>query len=177
MKGHKRFVKANSMPWRPLDSPSQLGSEFRRKTRFLVDEDVGIEIAQFLRQRHYNAIFVGDVGLAGRDDTEVYGYAWREKRVLLTHDHDFLDDKKFPEHRNPGVVVLPGGGGDQQALAEGLVIALRVFGTTAALWRKTKSTISASGEMTIHTRNFATGKIETSRFRLTRTDIEIWEQD
>jgi predicted nuclease of predicted toxin-antitoxin system len=166
------------MPWRPLDSPSQLGSEFRRKTRFLVDEDVGIEVAQYLRsRRHYNTTFVGGVGLAGRDDTDLYAYAWSEKRVLLTHDRDFLDDKKFPEYCNPGVVVLPGGGGDQQALAVGLAIALRVFGTAAALWRKTKSTISASGEMTIRTRNFETGKIETNRFRLTPKGIEIWEQD
>jgi predicted nuclease of predicted toxin-antitoxin system len=136
------------MPWRPLDSPSQLGSEFRRKTRFLVDEDVGIEIAQYLRsRRHYNTTFVGGVGLAGRDDTDLYAYAWREMRVLLTHDRDFLDDKKFPEYCNPGVVVLPGGGGDQKALAVGLAIALRVFGTAAALWRKTKSTISASGRV------------------------------
>src|SRR5262245_42318734 len=35
----------------------------------------------------------GDVDLAGRDDTEVYAYAWRENRVQLTHDGDFLDDK------------------------------------------------------------------------------------
>jgi predicted nuclease of predicted toxin-antitoxin system len=71
------------MTWRALDGPSQLGSEFRRKTRFLIDEDVGVEVAQFLRQRLYNATFVGHVGLAGRDDTDLYAYAWREQRVLL----------------------------------------------------------------------------------------------
>ena len=166
------------MPWRALPNPPHLGAGFRHKTRFLVDEDVGIEVARFLRQRRYNVIFVGDVGLAGRDDTEVYAYAWRENRVLLTHDGDFLDDKKFPEHRNPGVIVLPGGGGDQAALRVGLEMALRVFGRTKeALWRKTKSTISATGEMTVHGRNFDTGKIETMRFRWIGKCIEIWEQD
>jgi predicted nuclease of predicted toxin-antitoxin system len=126
----------------------------------------------------YNTIFVGDVGLAGRDDTEVYAYAWRENRVLLTHDGDFLDDQKFPQHRNPGVVVLPDGMGDQQALAEGLAIALRAFATAPAeLWSKTKSTIRASGEMTIRSRSFGSGKIETNRFRLTRRGIQIWEAD
>jgi len=89
---------------------------------------------------------VGDVDLAGRDDTEVYAYAWRENRVQLTHDGDFLDDKKFPQHCNPGVIVLPGGGGDQAALRVGLEMALRFFGRTKeALWRKTKSTISGAG--------------------------------
>ena len=92
------------MLWRSLPNPPHLGAGFRHKTHFPVDEDVGTEVAQFLRQRRYNAFFVGDVGLAGRDDTEVYAYAWRENRVLLTHDRDFLDDKKI--HCNPGMIVI-----------------------------------------------------------------------
>jgi len=97
--------------------------------------------------------------------------------MLLTHDRDFLDDKKFPQHCNPGVIVLPGGGGDQEALRVGLEIALCVFGTAAAWWRKTKSIISASGEMAIRTCNFESGKMDTDRFRLTPKGIEIWEPD
>jgi hypothetical protein len=79
---------------------------------------------------------------------------------------------------NPGVVVLPDAGGDQQALAEGLAIALRAFATAPAeLWSKSKSTISASGEMTIRGRSFGSGKIETNRLRLTKRGIQIWEPD
>jgi hypothetical protein len=29
--------------------------------------------------------------------------------MIWTHDRDFLDDARFPEHRNPGVVLLPEG--------------------------------------------------------------------
>src|SRR5262245_31433592 len=164
------------MAWRALDKPAQLDSQFRRKTRFLVDEDVGSEVAQFLRQRRFNAIFVGDVGLAGHEDPDLYAYAWREKRVLLTHDHEFLDDKRFPPHRNPGVIVLPGGGGDLQALSVGLSVLRSVFGTAAPIWRKTKVTISANGELTIRDRDFHSGRIETTRYRLTRNGPDIWEE-
>lgn len=162
------------MPWRPLDSV-KIGPEFKRKTRFLVDESLGSGAARFLRERGYNVEFVSDVGLAGRDDTDVYAYAWREKRMLLTHDRDFMDDAKFPEHRNPGVVVLPGGDGNVDAMVTGISTALAVFGSGAAIWEKTKSTVSSAGEMTIRGRNLETGKVETDRFRLTREGADIWE--
>ena len=101
------------MAWRRMDNPdsSEIGPEFKKKSRFLIDESLGIDVAKYLRGKGYNAEFVGDVGLAGHSDEDVFAFAWRERRMLWTHDRDFLDDAKFPEHRNPGVVVLPGGDG------------------------------------------------------------------
>ena len=86
--------------------------EFKKKARFLVDENMGNDVAVLLRDFKYNATFVGDVELIGCSDETVFAYAWKHKRILLTHDADFLDDKKFPFHRNPGVIVLPGAEGD-----------------------------------------------------------------
>jgi predicted nuclease of predicted toxin-antitoxin system len=126
----------------------------------------------------YNAVYVGDVGLAGRDDDDIFAYAWREQQMIWTHDRDFLDDKRFPEHRNPGVVVLPGAGGDQQAMRIGLVTAVQVFGMAPSVWQKTKSTISAAGEMTIRRRHLDTGMVETRKFRMTRRGYaESWEPE
>jgi predicted nuclease of predicted toxin-antitoxin system len=85
------------------------------KARILVDENLGEEVALFLRNQGCNVEFAGDVGLAGKDNSEVASYAWREKRMIWTHDSDFLDDTLLPEHRNPGVVVLPGANGDHQS--------------------------------------------------------------
>lgn len=48
--------------------------------------------------------------------------------MIWTHDRDFLDDARFPGHRNPGVLVFPGGDGNQEAMAVGIATALRVFG-------------------------------------------------
>src|SRR5262245_16251253 len=81
----------------------------KRRARFLVDENQGAGAAETLRDAGWNAKFVSDFRLRGRDDSEVYEAARREDRVLLTHDGDFLDDRRFPPHRkHPGVVVLPG---------------------------------------------------------------------
>jgi predicted nuclease of predicted toxin-antitoxin system len=154
--------------WRTLAGSKEVSAESERKTRILVDESLGEQVAGYLRDRGYNAVFVKDVGLAGRSDEDVFAYAWRERRIIWTHDRDFLDDSQFPEHRNPGVLVLPGGGGDQEAMGVGIATAIAVFGHWPDAWIKTKSTISPSGEMTIRRRRGDSGKIKQSRYRLTR---------
>jgi predicted nuclease of predicted toxin-antitoxin system len=166
------------MPWLPLANPSSddIGPEFKKKTRFLIDENLGIEVARYLKDIGFSAIFAGDVGLNGHSDEDVFSYAWREGRMLLTHDRDFLDDACFPEHRNPGVVVLPGGDGNQQAIGIGIGTAVKVFSSAPSIWEKTKSVISPTGEMTIRRRNYETGRIETTRYRMTGRDYaEVWE--
>src|SRR5438132_438714 len=103
------------MPWRAIPDPSKQElrelNRMRKKARFLVDENLGEEVAQVLRAEGFNSQFVSEAGLRRHDDTDVFAYALRTDRVLLTHDPDFLDDRKYPQNRNPGLVVLPGGSG------------------------------------------------------------------
>ena len=73
-----------------------------REPRLLIDESLGVEVADFVREKGYNTEFVGDVGLNGRSDEDVMAYAWRHKRMLhWTHDRDFLDDRRFPNTETP----------------------------------------------------------------------------
>lgn len=152
------------MKWRRLDVPNELPPEFRRRTHFLVDESLGPEVAAFLVDQGYDARFAGDCGLLGHSDEDVFALAWRERRVLLTHDRDFLDDTHFPEHRNPGVVVLPGGSGEQEPLLRALLRVMWVFGQAPTLWEGSKTTIAADGVMTIRNRDY-TGKLVSNRYR------------
>ncbi len=98
------------MPWKPLRNPSRkkeadFEAEFKKKARFLVDESVDRVITGFLREKGWNVRDVSEMGLSGQDDESVLAAAHWDHRVLLTHDRDFLDDHRFPPHRNPGVVV------------------------------------------------------------------------
>jgi predicted nuclease of predicted toxin-antitoxin system len=155
------------MAWRQLPrNPPEASDLFKKRTRLLIDESLGREVAIYLRSRGYSAVFTSDVGLSGRSDDEIFAYAWRHKRMLWTHDRDFLDDSRFPEHRNPGVVVLPGGAGDSNAMAVGLNVALALFGSGPGIWNKTKSIVSPTGETTIRSRDTDTGKITARRYRL-----------
>src|SRR4051812_47015148 len=112
------------MVWRALPSPDPaLIASFRRakRSKFLVDESLGYGTTEFLRERKINVVDVSEVGLKGRDDRGVFNYAWRTRRILLTHDEDFWNDPQFPEHRNPGVVILPGADGNNKDMLYGLV--------------------------------------------------------
>jgi predicted nuclease of predicted toxin-antitoxin system len=163
------------MAWQKLANPTEIDAEFRKKSRILIDESLGIEVAVYLREKGYNALFVGEVGLAGRSDEDVFAFAWRERRMLWTNDRDFLDDTRFPEHRNPGIVVIPGAGGKSQTISISVNTALFVFGHAPDTWHKTKSVVSPTGEMTIRSRRLA-GKVETRRYRMTdKSHAEIWE--
>lgn len=117
--------------WMPYPKVSdaefqEFARQFRKRARFLVDENMGEDVASLLRDFGYNARFVSDFGLIGRSDEEVFSVAWRKRRIILTHDRDFLDDQRFPFHRNPGVVVLPGAQGDG-TLEPALADLLRIF--------------------------------------------------
>ena len=100
------------MPWEELciserDS-KEFAASFKKKARFLVDECLGPEVAEVLRSNKWNAVFVGEVGLVHHPDENVLAVAWRDNRILLTHDRDFLDDRRFPCHRTTSPEVLPG---------------------------------------------------------------------
>jgi len=115
------------MSWKELDEPTdddkrELDAQ-RGKARFLVDESMGPGVANIFEALGYNAKSVTDLKLEGRSDEDVFAAAWKEKRVLITHDADFLDNHRFPLYRNPGVVLVrPGSDGRDN---DGLVLCLR----------------------------------------------------
>jgi predicted nuclease of predicted toxin-antitoxin system len=163
------------MPWSPLpDAPKEVRQSLRGKARILVDESLGSGVAKLLQEQGCNPVYACDVGLTGKSDEEVAAYAWRENRIIWTHDRDFLDDKVLPEHRNPGVVVLPGGDGDLDAMVGGLRTAFTVFGQFGAqVWKKSKTVVTAEGELTMRNRD-PSGRITSARYRLTRNGVDVW---
>ena len=110
------------------DQVSDFNRKFESKARFLVDESVGMATAGLIRDRGWNVRYVDDVGLLGRSDEEVLAFAWKEQRILLTHDCEFRDDSRFPFQRNPGLVVLPGGTDSTVGLADAINGVLALIG-------------------------------------------------
>ncbi len=60
------------------------------KICFYFDENVDTDVAHGLRMRGIDVITVDDLGLKGTNDYEHLSRSTREKRVLVTHDMDFL---------------------------------------------------------------------------------------
>jgi predicted nuclease of predicted toxin-antitoxin system len=167
--------------WRPLeDVPKKLFDEVAARiagrAKFLVDESLGEAVARVISDVGYNVRFGPDVGLAGRSDEEVFAYAWKKGRVLLTHDRDFLDDRRFPFHRNPGVIVLPGGHGTHHNLIGALREVLHLFGNYCNLFPNAK--IEVSNENAWSVRHFVKKDGAIYKLRLNfgdRENVKVWD--
>jgi predicted nuclease of predicted toxin-antitoxin system len=161
------------MPWITLDTKNVRVHQRRNgqvRVRFLVDESLGVDAVRVLQETGWNAKFVADLGLAGKDDTMVFAAAWKQRRVILTHDRDFLDNRNFPPHRNPGVVVFVVGasGEDDERLLRAFFLMqeyLKVFGQAYMIG--TKIVFSDDEHLSIERKR--AGSIRTARYWMPRT--------
>jgi predicted nuclease of predicted toxin-antitoxin system len=55
--------------------------------RFLFDEHVHAEALRELQNRGVDAVGVSDVGLQGADDPDLFGFAGREGRIIVTRNY------------------------------------------------------------------------------------------
>ena len=74
--------------------------------RFITDEDVPRSTARVLSDAGFDAVDVRDVGLRGKSDAEVFDYAQRENRLLITCDMGFSNILNFPPAKNHGILVV-----------------------------------------------------------------------
>jgi predicted nuclease of predicted toxin-antitoxin system len=155
-----------------LPQPPKETTERQKKARFLVDENLGDAVADLLREYRCNVQSAKEASLLHRDDKEVFAYARKTRRVLLTHDSDFLDNRRFPPRPHPGVGVLPGGDGKEEPLIRALV---RVIWMTpfAPFWQDAKVSIDAEGVLTV-TKHDDTGALRQTRFRFAQGIAEVW---
>ncbi len=140
--------------------------EFAKKARFYLDESVDPIVADALRAAGLNVKTVHQLGLMGHPDENQFAAAQAEDRILLTHDEDFLNDSRFPPHRNPGVVVLPGGSGDYALVAEAIKTLQVLIAPYRELWRGSKVRIGADGHITVWGYEADTGRRSERKYKM-----------
>jgi predicted nuclease of predicted toxin-antitoxin system len=74
--------------------------------KFKLDENLPQQIAIDLRTSAQDVQTVGEEGLTGGTDTDVWQAAQREGRVLVTQDLDFSDTRKFQPGTHNGIVLI-----------------------------------------------------------------------
>jgi predicted nuclease of predicted toxin-antitoxin system len=169
------------MSWKPLPqikaaAVEEFGRRFKKKARFLVDESAGSGLARALRERGWNAVAADEVGLRGYPDEDVFAHAWSEDRVILTHDEDFLDDRRFPFNRNPGVVVLPGASGEP-GFVEAVRDVLAVIGRFREAYRGEKIRISSDQIWTVNGFDKKGGHHYSARYRFVGNEVYSWDNE
>lgn len=60
------------------------------RIRFHLDENVDPDIGLALRRRLINVTTTFEIGMAGQPDTAQLAFVKQQKRVIVTHDTDFL---------------------------------------------------------------------------------------
>jgi len=139
------------------DQVSDFKRKFESNARFLVDESVGINAARLIRDRGWNVCYIEDLDLLDRSHEAVLAFARREERILLTHHFDFLDDSRFPFHRNPGLVILPPVTGSTLGFADAINGVLELIGPFSKAYRGFKIRIAEDGVWTIRRFNTEEG--------------------
>ena len=156
---------------------SDFTRRFKRRAKFLVDENVIPDVAEWLRDEGWNVRDVNDLGISGRDDRVVFQAAREHGRMLITHDEDFLDNREFPFRISPGIIVIPGGDGNYEAMARAVVTVVRYLAPYGEIWLGTKIEIHSESEaVNIKVTSFTqeTGAIEVRRFRLRGGHVDEW---
>ena len=71
-----------------------------------LDENIPQSAATRLAALGYDVDTVLDEQLGGRSDEDVWAAAQAEGRLLVTHDLDFADTRKFEPRKHAGVLIV-----------------------------------------------------------------------
>lgn len=95
------------------------------RVSFLLDEHVSHAVAQALRRRKIDVLTASDAGLLGAPDADYLAHARNTRRVVVTHDSDFLRLHREQEHA--GIAYCEQGTRSIGQLVAGLVLICQVL--------------------------------------------------
>ena len=74
----------------------------------LLDQNIPGEVARWLREKQpaWKITHVGEIGLSGRPDEEIFRWAQANQAIIITYDEDFADARLFPLGSHRGIVRL-----------------------------------------------------------------------
>lgn len=77
-----------------------------KKVRILVDEDMPKKAVEFLISLGFDVLYVPSAKLKGMANGTLIKKAIKERRIFMTRDQDFLDEKTYPLGSHYGIVVF-----------------------------------------------------------------------
>lgn len=73
--------------------------------KFLADENIGLEVVEFLRKEHHDIDSISEIS-PGTSDIDILTKATKEQRIIITTDTDFGELIYHAGHSHVGVVLL-----------------------------------------------------------------------
>jgi hypothetical protein len=158
--------------WEPLVDELDEGPP----SRFMLDNNVDAWILDKLQGLGVSAVFL-PVRLRNAADDVVLDEAKRQDRVLITHDHRFINPREIEPERNPGIIIIPsdGRGGFYWGIVSAVLshMYLSPRGVDQTVVR-----VYPSGRITIWNPDEQTGEMKPIYCRLGEDRIvEVWVDD
>jgi hypothetical protein len=139
------------------------GFKYTRRPRYFVDENLGAGTTEFIRQLKANVTDVLEQNMSGKGDEHVWRFCQRERRILLSHDNDFMNENQYPIRKSFGYVVLPHKEGGERPLIQKLAHLVSVLSGGAGILYEKKLIIRENGHWELHSIG-ETGAIEKSLY-------------
>ncbi|MCC7293659.1 MAG: DUF5615 family PIN-like protein [Phycisphaerales bacterium] len=74
--------------------------------KFLADMGVSLKVVEWLREHRHDAVHLRERGLQRLTDSEIFGLACAEERIILTFDLDFGEIAALGGKEHPGVILF-----------------------------------------------------------------------
>jgi hypothetical protein len=155
--------------WKEIEWP--FGDLSLKKGKLFVDENIAKAAETLKDVLGFAAKSVMDAGLGERSDEDVCALAWREKRIILTCDRDFLDNYRFPFNRCPGVIIVPNPGENFNVFADAVGSALAREGWYSLAYRR-KVLVDSDGVWTIREQSTPNRRLRPDGVVLEWSEVE-----
>jgi len=76
------------------------------KPHFLIDEDCPLSLEKLLNSKGYDTIHVKTSGLSGTKDPELFVFAQKEQRIIISRDLGWANIKTYPPNTHCGLIIL-----------------------------------------------------------------------
>jgi predicted nuclease of predicted toxin-antitoxin system len=96
------------------------------RIRFHLDENVKSAVARELRRRSIDVTTTIEAGLLGQSDELQLAFICKQKRVIMTHDEDFLTIASLTS-KHPGIAYCKQGTRSIGQIIEALVLIYEVY--------------------------------------------------
>lgn len=139
-----------------------------KRTRFVADENLEPWALYVMRYKNFDIISADQAGVRHLGDRQVFSRAWQLKRVLVTHDADFLSDGIFPLQACSGLLVLPVYGAVSLEFGNLLSASASLIGRGERMWFHTKIEATRQFVLKVRTWDKAEGHITRWNFTIPR---------
>jgi hypothetical protein len=147
-----------------------------RSLRFYADEDVDEVIVGVVRGQRYDVESASERGHVGHSAEFHFKRSAAIERVLLTQDHDYLDESRFPLSQTWGVCVVDVDRANVGQLARALEVIDATLGAYGLLWKKSKLVIESDCAFRVCRRG-GEGEfqyIDVSHYKFDANDKDVW---